>query len=177
MRHQAVVAPIPRSWLLLQNLHASLGSAGGRCIRRVLAQVFQRRARCRSAVEREVTLRQAIRPSRMLLVAGGGPAGMAVATAAAEAGATCVFSSRRSTRLGGHLRWGGPDGLDLPCHEWRCPCTSERSPTWKCSPTPSSAGRYDHNWIGVLQAAQHSVMSKERLIKAQGRDSRDHSPA
>ena len=41
-----------------------------------------------------------------VLVAGGGPAGMAAAVAAAQAGAR-VMLVEEEYRLGGHLRWGG----------------------------------------------------------------------
>ena len=41
-----------------------------------------------------------------VLVAGGGPAGMAAAVAAAQAGAR-VMLVEEEHRLGGHLRWGG----------------------------------------------------------------------
>jgi sarcosine oxidase subunit alpha len=45
-----------------------------------------------------------------VLVAGGGPAGMAAALAAAEAGAQVMLADDQP-ELGGHLRWGGPEEL------------------------------------------------------------------
>src|SRR6266571_4881367 len=45
-----------------------------------------------------------------VLVAGGGPAGMAAAVAAARAGAS-VLLVEEEHRLGGHLRWGGEADL------------------------------------------------------------------
>ena len=45
-----------------------------------------------------------------MLVAGGGPAGMAAAVAAARAGAS-VLLVEEEHQLGGHLRWGGAADL------------------------------------------------------------------
>ena len=47
-----------------------------------------------------------------VLVAGGGPAGMAAAVAAADAGAS-VLLVEEEYELGGHLRWGGKAELEL----------------------------------------------------------------
>src|SRR5437870_7857965 len=47
-----------------------------------------------------------------VLVAGGGPAGMAAAVAAAEAGAR-VTLVEEEYELGGHLRWGGKGEREL----------------------------------------------------------------
>jgi sarcosine oxidase, subunit alpha len=82
-----------------------------------------------------------------VLVAGGGPAGMAAAVAAAEAGAR-VMLVEEEHRLGGHLRWGGDAGLaalaglrDLVA----------ATPGIEVHTNAVVAGRYDGNWIAVVQ--------------------------
>lgn len=111
-----------------------------------------------TAVNREVTYdKRYTHPD--VLVAGGGPAGMAVATAAAGAGAR-VLLVEEEHETGGHLRWGGPDGL-AALHEWRA---RVRDAGVEILTNSVVFGRYDHNWIGVLQRSRRSV--EERLIKA-----------
>ncbi len=95
-----------------------------------------------------------------VLVAGGGPAGIAAALAAAEAGAS-VMLVEQEPELGGHLRWGGPDDLSVldglleavqSCSGIEILCDSVVT------------GRYDHNWVAIMQRS-HPV-ALERLIKA-----------
>ena len=79
-----------------------------------------------------------------VLVAGGGPAGMAAAVAAAEAGAR-VMLVEEEPELGGHLRYGGKAELDLlaSCVRRSPPRPASRS--WSTRWWPA---RYDDNWTG-----------------------------
>ncbi len=85
-----------------------------------------------------------------VLVAGGGPAGMAAAGAAAAAGAS-VMLVEEEHGLGGWLRYTAPgsipalDGVDVLTNS-------------------VVAGRFDHNWIGIVQRGE-----VERLIKARAK--------
>ena len=95
-----------------------------------------------------------------VLVAGGGPAGMAAAIAAAEAGASVILVEEEP-ELGGHLRLGGADELatlsDL---------IEQVGSTGAIEVMTDSVvtGRYDHNWVSVVQRDAPGV--EERLVKA-----------
>ena len=94
-----------------------------------------------------------------VLVAGGGPAGMAAAIAAAAAGAR-VMLVEEEHGLGGHLRYGGAaqlaslDELKARVHGAGVEVLTDSV----------VFGRYDHNWIGIVQRSLPHVT--ERLIKA-----------
>ncbi|GAA1798667.1 FAD-dependent oxidoreductase [Planosporangium flavigriseum] len=95
-----------------------------------------------------------------VLIAGGGPAGMAAAVAAARAGAR-VLLVEEEHQLGGHLRWADPAALvDL---------VAEVHATEGIEVLTNSAvlGRYDDNWIAVVQRNLPGI--PERLIKARAR--------
>jgi sarcosine oxidase subunit alpha len=82
-----------------------------------------------------------------VLVAGGGPAGMAAAVAAARAGAR-VLLVEEEHQLGGHLRWGSDTEL-----------AALRSLVAEVAAGGSievltdsvAIGRYDGNWVAVVQ--------------------------
>jgi sarcosine oxidase subunit alpha len=98
-----------------------------------------------------------------VVVAGGGPAGMAAAVAAAEAGAQ-VLLVEEEYELGGHLRWGNE--VDLAAlRELR----GEVESTSGIEVMTDSVvtGRYDGNWVAVLQRNLPHVV--ERLIKARAK--------
>ncbi len=95
-----------------------------------------------------------------VLVAGGGPAGMSAAVAAAGAGAS-VMLVEQAPELGGHLRWGDPEDLTALA-ELRAAVEAEDRIEVLSDSTVT--GRYDHNWVAVMQCS-HPV-SPERLIKA-----------
>jgi sarcosine oxidase subunit alpha len=82
-----------------------------------------------------------------VVVAGGGPAGMAAAVAAAEAGAW-VMLVEDEHELGGHLRWGGESEL-AALRELRE--RVERTPGIEVLTDSVVAGRYDDNWVAVVQ--------------------------
>jgi len=95
-----------------------------------------------------------------VLVAGGGPAGMAAALAAADAGAR-VMLVEEEYELGGHLRWGRQAELDLLRELCDDVASQERIEVLTNSVV---TGRYDDNWVAVLQRSHPTVV--ERLIKA-----------
>jgi sarcosine oxidase subunit alpha len=98
-----------------------------------------------------------------VLVAGAGAAGMAAAVAAARAGAR-VLLVEEEHHLGGHLRWG-----DDTARAVRAELEDQvRSETGIEVLTDSVVvGRYDDNWIGVMQRNLPHVA--ERLVKVRAR--------
>ncbi|MCX9192292.1 sarcosine oxidase [Carbonactinospora thermoautotrophica] len=98
-----------------------------------------------------------------VVIAGGGPAGMAAAIAAAEANAQ-VLLVEEEHQLGGHLRWGGEADLALLRE------LSERvaaTPGIEVLTNSVVLGRYDDNWVAVVQRGLPHV--PERLIKARAK--------
>jgi len=98
-----------------------------------------------------------------VLVAGGGPAGMAAALAAGRAGAR-VMLVEEEHELGGSLRWGGPDDLAV-LRELRTALAA--TPGVEVLVDSVVAGRYDDNWVSVLQRGLPHV--EERLVKARAK--------
>lgn len=98
-----------------------------------------------------------------VLVAGGGPAGMAAAIAAAEAGASVILVEEEPM-LGGHLRFGTEEDLSaLADLMTRVESTSGIEVMTDSVVT----GRYDHNWVSVCQQDVPGV--NERLVKARAK--------
>ena len=95
-----------------------------------------------------------------VLVAGGGPAGMAAAVAAAEAGAS-VMLVEEEYDLGGHLRFGGAAEL-AALAELRSAVLAQSG--IEVLTNSAVTGRYDDNWVAVVQRGLPDV--EERLIKA-----------
>jgi sarcosine oxidase subunit alpha len=98
-----------------------------------------------------------------VLVAGGGPAGMAAAVAAGRAGAR-VLLVEQELALGGHLRWGCDADL-AELARLRAPVAA--TPSVEVLTDSVVLGRYDGNWVAVLQRGLGQV--EERLIKARPR--------
>lgn len=98
-----------------------------------------------------------------VVVAGGGPAGMASAVAAARAGAQ-VMLVEEEHQLGGHLRWGSQDDL-ATLRELRAQVAAE--PGIEVLTNSVALARYDDNWIPIVQRGLPHVF--ERLIKARAR--------
>lgn len=96
-----------------------------------------------------------------VLVAGGGPAGLEAALAAAEAGAS-VMLVEEDHELGGHLRWS--DGA--LARELRSRVASHPRITVYTNATV--AARYDDNWFPVVQRSPRPGMA-ERIIKTRAR--------
>ncbi len=93
-----------------------------------------------------------------VLVAGGGPAGMAAALAAAEAGVRVMLVDEEP-QLGGHLRWGDAAGL-AALDDLRAAIAAADVEVLTDAVV---TGRYDGNWIAVLQRDLPHVT--ERLVK------------
>ncbi len=97
-----------------------------------------------------------------VLVAGGGPAGMAAAVAAASTGAR-VMLVEEEPALGGHLRWGAKAELDR--------LAELRATVAGCGievlVDSAVAGRYDGNWVAVVERSHPGV--RERLVKTRTR--------
>ena len=98
-----------------------------------------------------------------VLVAGGGPSGMAAAIAAADAGAR-VMLVEQDHELGGHLRHGS--------HAQRVAAATlrdevERRPDIEVLVDSTVTGRYEDNWCAIVQRS-HPMVS-ERLIKARAK--------
>ena len=98
-----------------------------------------------------------------VLIAGGGPAGMAAAVAAAQAGAG-VMLVEEEHRLGGHLRWGGRADL-AALAELRD--TVAATPGIEVLTDSVVTGRYDDNWIAVVRRGLPGAA--EQLIKARAK--------
>jgi len=104
-----------------------------------------------------------------VLVAGGGPAGMAAAVAAAQAGAR-VMLAEEEHRLGGHLRWG--DAADLAALAELRDLTAA-TPGIEVLTNAVVFGRYDDNWTAVvlrdLPSGLPGGSGVEQLIKARAK--------
>ncbi len=95
-----------------------------------------------------------------VVVAGGGPAGMAAAVAAARAGAQVMLVEEQH-QLGGHLRWG--DAADRETlRDLAAQVAAE--PTIEVLENSVVVGRFDDNWVSIVQRNLPNVF--ERLIKA-----------
>jgi len=98
-----------------------------------------------------------------VVVAGAGPAGMAAALAAAQAGAS-VLLVEEEYDIGGHLRWGDAEDL-AALRSLRARVTAE--PGIEVLVNSVVTGRYDDNWLAVVQRNLPGVV--ERLIKVRAR--------
>ena len=95
-----------------------------------------------------------------VVVAGGGPAGMAAALAAARSGAS-VMLVEENHQLGGHLRWG--DAAELAhLRELRAQVAAE--PGIEVLLDAVVTARFDDNWIPIVQRGLPGIT--ERLVKA-----------
>ena len=100
-----------------------------------------------------------------VVVAGAGPAGMGAALAAAAAGAR-VMLVEEEYGLGGSLRWGGAAEQTL-LGELRA--AVEAAPNIEVLVDAVVAGRYDDNWISIVQRGLPPGRGRlvvERLVKA-----------
>ncbi len=97
-----------------------------------------------------------------VVVAGGGPAGMLAALAAAEAGATVMLVEEEHA-LGGHLRYEPSQHKDLATIVGRV----AGHPNIEVLTDSVVTGRYDDNWVAICQRNHPGVF--ERLIKARAK--------
>lgn len=97
-----------------------------------------------------------------VLVAGGGPAGMNAALAAAERGAS-VMLVEEEPELGGHLRYtsGNTTARDSMI------AAVIGHPRIEVLVDSVVTGRYEHNWVSIIQRS-HPIAT-ERLIKARAK--------
>jgi sarcosine oxidase, subunit alpha len=98
-------------------------------------------------------------------VAGGGPAGIAAAVAAARSGAS-VLLVEEEYELGGHLRYGGETDL-AALADLRAQVAAHQS--IEVMTNAAVTGRYDMNWVAVVQRqpgmSVHGHALDERLCK------------
>jgi sarcosine oxidase subunit alpha len=101
-----------------------------------------------------------------VLVAGGGPAGMAAAVTAARAGAS-VLLVEEEHHLGGYLRWGGEADL-AALADLAGQVAAEDG--IEVLTNAVVLGRYDGNWIAVLDRGTGTAGAEaERLVKARAK--------
>jgi len=98
-----------------------------------------------------------------VVVAGAGPSGMGAALSAAQAGAQ-VMLVEEEYELGGSLRWGGRQELAV-LHELSS--ALEASPNVEILLNSVVAGRYDDNWLAIVERGLPAV--EERLVKARAK--------
>ena len=97
-----------------------------------------------------------------VVVAGAGPAGLAAATAAAQAGASVMLVEHEHA-VGGHLRWGSDGDRDAAAE-----LRGEAEAAGVEILTDSTVtGRYEDNWVSIVQRSHPIVV--ERLIKARAK--------
>jgi sarcosine oxidase, subunit alpha len=97
-----------------------------------------------------------------VVVAGGGPAGMAAAVAAAHDGAR-VLLVEEEHELGGHWLWSGPHHLhDLA----KLRDEVLGTPGLEVLTNSVVIARYDDNWLGVVVRGEHG---RERLLKVRAK--------
>ncbi|WP_219414002.1 2Fe-2S iron-sulfur cluster-binding protein [Pseudonocardia nigra] len=100
-----------------------------------------------------------------VLVAGGGPAGMTAALAAARSGAR-VMLVEEGHELGGHLRWGGAVELSVLAELREAVAAA---PGIEVLVDSAVLARYDENWVAVVERGLPGVAGghpAERLVKA-----------
>ncbi|MFT5202355.1 MAG: sarcosine oxidase subunit alpha [Candidatus Aldehydirespiratoraceae bacterium] len=97
-----------------------------------------------------------------VVVAGGGPAGMAAAIAAAEAGADVILVEHEYA-LGGHLLWG-TDADRVAAADLAAQVAAAGVEILVNS---TVTGRYEDNWVAILQRSHPTAV--ERLIKARAK--------
>ena len=87
-----------------------------------------------------------------VLVAGGGPAGLVAALAAAKSGARVIVADEQG-ELGGSLLDGGATLNGSPAHVWLGKALDElrRCPEVIVLPRSTVSGYYDHNFLTILE--------------------------
>ena len=97
-----------------------------------------------------------------VVVAGGGPAGLAAAVAAARAGAGVLLVEHEHA-LGGHLRWGTKRERSLAA----ALAGAARSAGVEILTDATVAGRWEDNWLAIVERGGGG--GPERLIKARAK--------
>ena len=99
-----------------------------------------------------------------VLIAGGGPAGMAAAISAARAGASVLLVEEEHA-LGGHLRWGSEADLAVLAE---LVGLLAAEPGIEVLTDAVALGRYDGNSVAILER-RHGGAEAERLIRARAK--------
>lgn len=97
-----------------------------------------------------------------VVVAGGGPAGLAAAAAAARAGAG-VLLVEHDHDLGGHLRWGATSERSLAA----ALAGAARAAGVEILTDATVCGRWEDNWLGIVERGGGD--GPERLTKARAK--------
>lgn len=97
-----------------------------------------------------------------VVVAGGGPSGLAAAVEAARAGASVMLVEHEHD-LGGHLRWGSNDDADALAGL----VAEAESAGVEILTNSTVTGRYEDNWLAIAQ--RNHPIAVERLIKARAK--------
>ena len=97
-----------------------------------------------------------------VVVAGGGPAGLAAAVAAARAGAGVLLVEHEHA-LGGHLRWGTRHERSMAA----ALADAARSVGVEVLTDATVAGRWEDNWLAIVERG--GAGGPERLIKARAK--------
>lgn len=100
-----------------------------------------------------------------VLIAGGGPAGITAAIAAARAGSR-VLLIEEEHELGGHLRWEDPGALADLLRELQA-VQQDSAHGIEVLTDSQVLARYDHNWFAIAQRNLPGI--PERLVKARAR--------
>ena len=96
-------------------------------------------------------------------IVGGGPAGMAAAVAAAEAGARVLLFDDNDD-LGGHLRYSSSGGEQLA----ELKTAVAHQPTLQVYTATTVNGRYDHNFLAAVSGKVLYKIRAKRVIFATG---------
>ena len=97
-----------------------------------------------------------------VVVAGGGPAGLAAATAAARAGARVLLVEHEHA-IGGHLRWSGEAGRAVAAEL----ADAARAAGVEILTDATVAGRWEDNWLGIVERTPAG--GPECLVKARAK--------
>ena len=98
-----------------------------------------------------------------VLIAGGGPSGMAAAIAASDAGASVILVEEEH-EIGGHLRYGGTEDL-AALFELRTTILTRSN--IEVMTNSVILGRFDHNWVSIVQRSMDRV--EERFVLARAK--------
>ena len=97
-----------------------------------------------------------------VVVAGGGPAGLAAATAAARAGARVLLVEHEHA-IGGHLRWSGEAGRAVAAEL----ADAALAAGVEILTDATVAGRWEDNWLGIVERTPAG--GPECLVKARAK--------
>jgi len=105
-----------------------------------------------------------------VLVAGGGPAGLAAALAAGRAGGRVILADEQA-EIGGSLLAGGGTIDGRPARAWLDDATAELAGMAEVRVLPRATvfGYYDHNYLGIAERLADHLPPAERAGRARQR--------